>query len=168
MQNNEKSDFDGIYEEYYKKVYRNILYLTGDAQAAEDLAQETFIKLYKNPPCHSNIIGWLTKVSANLSFNYLRSRRTRTAREVDAVQDDEIVSIEESAIKNCEIKMIRKVLDLLPDRDRMCLLLKFSGYKYDEIARIINVNKSSIGTMLARSQVKFKEVYLKECGRAGL
>jgi DNA-directed RNA polymerase specialized sigma24 family protein len=44
----------------------------------------------------------------------------------------------------------------------MCLLLKFSGYKYNEIAEVIGVESSSVGTILARAQAKFKEKYQKE------
>ena len=65
-------------------------------------------------------------------------------------------------MKNQEVRTVRKILACLPDRDRMCLLLKFSGYKYGEIADIIEVEKSSVGTILARAQAKFKERYLKE------
>lgn len=165
MFNNDEFDtreqFNDIYREYYRKIYRNILYFTGDIQAAEDLTQETFFKLYNNPPGHTNIIGWLSKVSANLSFNYLRNRKVRDTKEGIQIDESEI-PIEEAVIKRYEIKMVRKVLDGLSCRDRMCLLLKFSGYKYDEIAEIIKVNRKSVGSMIARSQVKFKELYMNE------
>jgi len=41
------------------------------------------------------------------------------------------------------------------------LLLKFSGYKYSEIAETIKIDKNSVGTVISRAQAKFKENYLK-------
>lgn len=167
MNNNEinyRAQFNSIYRQYYSTVYKNILYFTGDTHTAEDLTQETFIKLYNSPPEHTNIVGWLTRVSANLSYNYLRNRKARSSKEGVFLGEDEGISIEDAAIKNCEIESIRKALDNIADRDRMCLLLKYSGYKYDEIADIIKVNKVSVGSMIARAQARFKEYYLKEYG----
>lgn len=161
---NYKEQFNQIYKEYYRVVYKNILYITGDTHAAEDLTQETFIKYYNYPPQHSNIMGWLTKVSSNLSFNYLRDKKLRNSKDEKIINyaANEFFSIEDISIKNYELGLIRKVLNSLSDRDRTCLLLKFSGYKYDEIADITKINKTSVGSILARAQRKFKKAYLKE------
>ena len=157
-------DFDGFFKEYYPKVYRHAVYLTGNVQAAEDLVQEVFVKLYNNPPGHANVAAWLFRVANNLAYNYLRDEKVRKNKEpaVSAEDEDKIISIEDAAIRNQEIRTIRKVLNLLPERDRICLLLKFSGYKYNEIAEIIGVEKTSVGTILARCQARFVEKFRKE------
>ena len=160
---NMSMDFDGLYKEYYIKVYRHIFYLTGNAQAAEDISQEVFMKLYKNPPGHTNVAAWLFKVANNLAYNHLRDEKARGAKEpaVSISEEDKVISIEDIAIRNQEIREIRKALALLPERDMMCLLLKFSGYRYNEIAEVIGVEKTSVGTILARSQAKFMEKFMK-------
>ncbi len=154
---NKPVDYNELYKEHYPKVYRHIVYLTGNPQTAEDLSQEVFLRLYNNPPGHENVAAWLFKVANNLSYNHLRDEKARGAKEpaVSADEEDKVISIEDIAIKNQEIREIRKVLALLPERDRMCLLLKFSGYRYSEIAEVIGVEKTSVGTILARSQAKF-------------
>lgn len=156
-------DFKDCYEKYYKVIYRHIAYLTGNTQSAEDLTQEAYIKLYQSPPAHTNVAAWLSRVASNLAYNYLRDEKTRKAKEPATADDDseKVISIEDAALRNYEIRKIRKVLNALPLRDRTCLLLKFSGYKYDEIAEIISVEKTSVGTILARSQAKFMEKYQK-------
>jgi len=157
-------DFSRFYKEYYAVVYRHIVYLTGNVQAAEDLTQEVFIKLYDAPPRHANVAAWLFRVANNLAYNYLRDEKVRKNKEpaVSVDEDDKVISIEDAVIRNQEIRTIKKILSLLPERDRICLLLKFSGYKYNEIAEIIGVEKNSVGTILARSQAKFMEKFLKE------
>lgn len=154
-------DFKDCYEKYYKVIYRHIAYMTGSTQTADDLTQEAFIKLYQSPPAHANVAAWLSKVASNLAYNYMRDEKTRKVKEpATAMGDsDKVISIEDAALRNHEIRKIRKVLNALPPRDRTCLLLKFSGYRYDEIAEIIRVEKTSVGTILARSQAKFMERY---------
>ena len=163
---NRPVDFDALYKKYYRTVYRHIAYITGSTQAAEDLAQEVFIRLYNSPPHHENKVAWLCRVASNLSYNYLRDEKTRKAKEpvVSEGEEDKIISIEDAAVRNQEIRTVRKVLNSLSERDRACILLKFSGYKYNEIAEIIGVEKTSVGTILARSQAKFMEKFLREVG----
>lgn len=161
---NKIPDFDTAYAKYYPVILKHAAYLTGSIQAAEDIAQEAFAKLYKAPPEHSNTVAWLSRVTSNLAYNHIRDEKGRKIKEPDLAEDeaDKVILIEDRAIRNQEVRLVRKTLGSLPARDRMCLLLKFSGYKYDEIAEIIEVEKSSTGTILARAQAKFKERYLKE------
>lgn len=158
-----KQNFKSAYEEYYDTIFRRISYLTGDIHAAEDLTQEVFMKLYNLPPVHDNIAAWLNKVSTNISYNYMRDKKIHEGKNeiIYEKEIDNVVSIEEVAINNCEVDLTKKVLSMLSPRDRMCLLLKFSGYKYSEIAKVIGVDKNSVGTLILRSQAKFKESYLK-------
>lgn len=155
-------NFKTSYEKYYDTIFKRITYLTGDIHAAEDLTQEVFIKLYNSPPDHENTIAWLNKVSTNLSYNYMRDKKIHENKN-EVIYEKEmgnVVSIEEVAINNCEMDLTRQVLNMLSPRDRMCLLLKFSGYKYNEIAEVIGVDKNSVGTIIARAQGKFKDKYL--------
>lgn len=157
-------DFNKHYKEYFSTVYKHILYLVGSHQIAEDITQEAFIRLYKSPPEHENVIAWVTKVANNLAYNHIRDQKVRRNREeiIEERDNGKVISIEDAVIKNSEIRLVRKILNSLEPRDKMCLMLKFSGYKYDEIAEVIGVDKSSVGTILARCQTKFKERYLKE------
>ena len=157
-----EQNFKAVYEKYYDTIFRRISYLTGDMHAAEDLAQEVFMKLYNSPPDHNNIAAWLNKVSTNTSYNYIRNKKIHEGKNemIYKKETDNVISIEEVAINNCEVDLTKKVLNALQPRDRMCLVLKFSGYKYSEIAEIIGVDKNSVGTLISRAQRKFKDNYL--------
>lgn len=163
-ENSSKNSFDALFQENYPKVFKHIAYLTGNLQAAEDIAQEVFTRLYKNPPDHANVTAWLFRVANNLAYNHLRDEKARSAKETTIAvgEEDKVISIEDMAIRNQEVRRIRKALNSLPERDRMCLLLKFSGYRYNEIAEAIGVEKTSVGTILARCQAKFMEKFMKE------
>lgn len=156
-----EDNFKDTYEKYYNTVLKRISYFTGDRYVAEDLTQEIFIKLYNSPPDHGNVAAWLNKVSANISYNYIRDKKIHEGKSEEIYNDlDKVISIEDIAISNCEVHLTKKALNKLLPRDRMCLLLKFSGYKYSEIAEVIGVDKNSVGTIISRAQVKFKEAFL--------
>jgi RNA polymerase sigma factor (sigma-70 family) len=160
---NVSDNFRISYEKYYNVILRQTAYITGSIQTAEDLTQEAFIKLYNAPPQHSNIIAWLSMVANNLAYNHVRNENSRKSKEpvIYEGESDKVISIEDTAIMSYDIRQTKRILDSLSERDRICLLMKFSGYKYDEIAEVIKVEKSSVGTILARAQAKFKEKYVK-------
>lgn len=157
-------DFKTCYEKYYMVVFKHAAYLTGDVHAAQDIAQETFVKFYNYTGEIENTGAWLSKVASNLAYNYKRDEKTKRIKQpiIDDNGGSNVISLEDAAIRDFEIRMTRKILDRLNNRDRMCLLLKFSGYKYSEISEILGIEKTSVGKVLARAQEKFKQMYLKE------
>ncbi|GAE47983.1 RNA polymerase sigma factor [Mesobacillus boroniphilus] len=70
--------FQKVYEEYSDKVYGYLLLLTGKKEVAEDLTQETFLRVYKH--IHqfngdSQIFTWIVKIARNVAIDHLRRRR---------------------------------------------------------------------------------------------
>ncbi|WP_034630628.1 RNA polymerase sigma factor SigX [Desulfotruncus alcoholivorax] len=157
--------YQEVYNQYYPFVCRQLTYLLGNRAEAEDITQETFIKLYHSPPPdYQNIGGWLARVATNLAYNYMRSEKSRKRRE-DKINDKLITDTpEERAIKNEETDYIKRALDILDERSRLCLIMKHSGFSYEEIAAATGLKKSSVGTIIARSQSKFKEIYMQMKG----
>ena len=155
-------DFKELFEAHYPTVRRHLMLIVGERAVAEDIAQETFIKLYERPPREfTNLSGWLIKVATNLAYNYLRSEKSRKRRE-EEVEGAEREPVVGSPAYAGELAEIREVLKRLDYRDRICLILKFSGFSYDEIAGITGIKKSSVGKVLARALEKFKQAYEKE------
>ncbi|WAM33612.1 sigma-70 family RNA polymerase sigma factor [Caldicellulosiruptor morganii] len=119
---------------------------------AEDIAQEVFYKLIKNPPREDNIQGWLITVAKNLAINYLKSQKRIYIGE-------ETIICSQTSQDDIEILQVKMTLEKLPDEQKDLLLLKYSGYTYEEIAKIMNINPNSVGTMIARAQKKFRKIY---------
>ncbi|MFX4262097.1 RNA polymerase sigma factor SigX [Pelotomaculum propionicicum] len=162
--NNSLAGFKEIFESHYPSVCRRLTSLLGSRAAAEDVAQEAFIKLYEAPPReNSNLGGWLTRVATNMAYNHLYSEKSRRRREADAGRSLAAAEPEpgEELLRSEVVAFTRRVLELLPERDRACLLLKYSGMDYAAIARVIGVKESSVGTLLARARARFKSEYLK-------
>lgn len=166
MKSEVPASYQELYNRYFPCICRQLTYMLADRAVAEDVAQEVFLKLYSSPPREfRNIGGWLSKVAANLAYNYLRSEKSRLRREEkNSLSDQSWDSSEDRAIRNEEVRLVRQVLDALTERDRLCLLMKHSGFTYDEIAGATGLKKTSVGTIIARAQAKFKKVYLEQKG----
>lgn len=159
--------FKELFYRHYPAVCRQLTCLLGSRTDAEDIAQEAFIKLYNTPPREfSNLGGWLARVATNLAYNHLRSENSRRRREMGAGISSVAVEAgpETAAVRKEEIALTRKALERIPERDRACLFLKFSGMDYAAIARVIGVKESSVGTLLARARARFRSEYLRLTG----
>ena len=163
---NMERDLQQLYRELYGKLTRQAAFILGDPVAAEDVAQEAFVRLYRTGLSQiDNPAGWLTKVTNNLCFDFLRSEGSRRRREekyakpADLLANSAISSTENEVMGKEEVRLVQKALGKLQPRDRMVLVMKFSGYSYDEIAASVELNKSSVGTVLARARERFKREY---------
>lgn len=163
-----EKDFQKLYSDNYLKLVRQATFLIGDVSAAEDLAQEAFIRLHRtNLTSVENPPAWLTKVINNLCYDYMRSEGSRRKREEKYFQpvNQEALSSTSSAenlvMDMEEIRLVQQALLKLQPRDRLVLLMRFSGYGYDEIAATTEMNKGSVGTVLARARERFKRAYQK-------
>lgn len=156
-------DYNEVFDRHYDALFRYLHRLTGDEDLAEDLAQETFVRLLEQPVSEDGIRSWLFTVGRNL----LRDRsRVRTRREELLDQFDTGPSRperpDEATERRERVKAVRDALDQLSERDRTILLLREEGFKYAEIAEVIGVATSSVGTLLARALRRFENAYDRE------
>lgn len=154
-------DYKNLFEMHYTGVFRLLTYFLSNRSTAEDIAQETFLKLYLTPPRESdNVGGWLTRVAKNLAYNHLHRERSRATR--DSQMDlTRKTGLESHLVEEEENAIIGRSLNALNDRDRICLTLRLTGMNYAEIAQAIDVKETSVGTILARAKERFKKEYFK-------
>ncbi len=157
------AEFDALFLTHYTGVFRQAYRVTGNAQEAEDLAQETFVRLYRqpfDPDRDHNVRAWLLKVVTNLAFNAIRGNRRRDKRE-DAVFDDRaaVPDPADVAVRRDEQTMVRQVLYSLPERQARLLFLRHAGLSYNELASALDVAPGSVGTLLARAHTAFADAF---------
>lgn len=181
MRSGEERAFEVLFATHWSPVYGILFRLVGDRQEAEDLAQEVFIRLLRNPPDlrdHPTITPWLYRVATNLGYNALR-KGAREARRQERVQrmseaeessGDRSVDPEGASLAREERSLVREALSRLPEREQACLVLRYSGLSYAEVADSLGVRANSIGTLLARAEERFRRAYqqLQEVPRWGV
>jgi RNA polymerase sigma factor (sigma-70 family) len=157
-----RAEFERLYRTYGAAVRRHLAYLTGQHALAEDLAQETFGRLYERELEDDgaelrNPQAWLLTVASNLAYNHFRGESRRASRE----SFPGVAPTSESAPQTDvdDVLDVRRALGELDSRDRIVLMLRHSGFSYAEIAEAVGVAPSSVGTILARAQARFRTVY---------
>lgn len=159
--------FEAIFREHYAPVFAVAYRLLGSATEAEDTAQEAFLRLYEHPlPAgrDHNLRGWLLRVTTNLAYNVLRSRGRRRSREEragveSALRPPALASPVADAAAADTAASVRAVLARLPERQVQLLLLRQAGLSYVELAGALGVAPGSIGTLLARAERAFRNLY---------
>lgn len=154
--------FPTLFETQKPRLERYLARLSGEPQLAADLAQEAFIKLYErgeSPDCPE---AWLITVATNL-FRNARSKESRRARllreaESGGALPDSPPSSQE-AIRATGDARVRPALETLSDREQSLLLLRAEGYSYRELAIALDLEESSVGTLLARAKRAFRAAY---------
>lgn len=162
----ESDQFKLIFYEHYPSVRRKLAALVRDESAADDLAQEVFLRLYRNPPDDPAALGaWLHRVLTRIGYDYLnkRVREQRLINKQELMYDPKAAAPtgEEVVLSKLDQEDVRSWLEDLPERDRQALLLKYSGYSYAEIAGELGVKPPVVGTLLSRATAKLKHHAVK-------
>jgi RNA polymerase sigma-70 factor (ECF subfamily) len=159
-------NFEELFLEHWTRVYRCLVRLVGDPAEAEDLALETFVRLYQRPPVHTenaNLGGWLHRVATNLGLHSIRSHRRRERYEWAAGQRalDEAAENRPSEIlaSEDECRAVRAVLAQMKERQAQLLIMRYSGMSYKEIAAALGLSPTSIGPLLLRAEREFEKRY---------
>ena len=163
--NRSRVNFEATFEELYPGLFRYCHSLTGDPDWADDLAQEAFVRLYDRrvEGTDEGLRAWLFRTATHLvrdghrmGENRRRLLQVHPVRPGSSEQPDEAVQREE------QVAPVRKALDQLTEREREILLMRHGGFSYREIAEAVDVAASSVGTLLARAERNFVNVYMPE------
>jgi RNA polymerase sigma-70 factor (ECF subfamily) len=153
-------DFETIFIEQWSRIYGVIFRLVGDKAEAEDLALETFWKLYRNPPPkRENLNGWLYRVAVNQGLNALRAGDRRRHYERQSLNDHESTQPEVEIERAEQRREVQEVLARMKPRSAKLLVLRQSGLSYKELAAAVKVRPSSVGKLLARAEDEFERIY---------
>lgn len=151
------------YEHYYPKVIKHLYFMMGRNDISEDVAHDVFLKYWDAPPGSVAYPGaWLSKVATHLALNRIRSEKRSAEREEKCMPDSQMLfSAEDQLLRSEEVKAVRAVLQQLPENQRSCLLMKFSGYSYDEISEATGIARGNVGQLIARGKSRFTTLYQK-------
>jgi len=154
-----------LFREYHASLVRMLTRRTGDADRAEEIAQEVFARAVVAPP--RNPRPWLFAVALNLVREEGRRdvRQQRRLMLYKAEQPAAFEAADEAMDRGDRQAAVRAALDLLSPRDRDALLLKAEGFSYDDIAATLGLARGVVGTTLSRARQKLVEAYRAGGGR---
>lgn len=175
FQEGREDAFDEIVKRYRDYIYNKTFYFTGDEKTAEDLAQKTFVKAYRNLEDFrgdASLKTWLYRIARNLCYDHHRkqnrnreypsglfqrkdneenpgppSRDKKSERPTRRVEQKEIVQIVRETIQ-----------DMRPEFRSILILRELEDHSYDEMSRILDIPVGTVRSRLYRARKKLKEI----------
>lgn len=159
------TSFDRLFDEEYARVVAIARRVLGDADAAEDVAQEVFLDLHRrfgdNPGARAS--AWARTAAAHLALNTIRTNRRRAGREERYAVEPSPGGDPQAAVEVAETtRAVRAALARIPRSQATVLALRYSGLSYAEIASALGIGVNAVGTRLRRAEARLR----KEVGDA--
>jgi len=161
-----KEAFAEMYDRHMPDIYRYITYRVGNPSLAEDLTADVFEKALRGiegyRPDKAAPRTWLTAIARNTVIDHFRKAgRIEVVREDDAPEEaSEEPAVEEQVAHLEEARQLRLCLADLPQLDQDIISLKFGADMNNrEIARVLSISESNVGTRLYRAVRRLKDAF---------
>jgi RNA polymerase sigma-70 factor (ECF subfamily) len=161
----DKKFFNKFITDLRPKLYRFALSYTRRADEAEDVVQETVLKLWERngeADVIKSLEAYAMRSVKNRCLDYNRSPLART----DQLQEDESIHNSQNpyiALEQADmVAFVKKLVERLPQQQQMVIRLRdIEGYELEEIANILDMNDNAVRTNLSRARLKIREELLK-------
>ena len=159
-------DFDAIFRRDYPRIAKVIARVLSDPARAEELAAEVFWKLSQTLKAQGpNVSGWLYRAAVRRGLDELRERQRREKYERLFGVGRATPTPEDLHFENEAQRRVRAVLAKLKGIQAELLVLHIEDFTYDEIARALDLNPASVGTLVRRAEEAFRKKYVRRYGR---
>ncbi len=152
---NEKTQqlaFKKLVTEYKERLYWHIRRIVLNHDDADDILQNTFIKVFKNIHTfkgESSLYSWIYRIATNESLTFLNQKKKRNGLSSEQIQEKLIQSLKSDVYFDGEHAMfiLQKAISKLPEKQRLVFNMKYyEDMKYNEISQIL---ETSIGALKA-------------------
>jgi RNA polymerase sigma-70 factor (ECF subfamily) len=169
--------FDYLVQKYRRPLVSFMYRMARNPAAAEDLAQEVFLRVYRSRATYeasAKFTTWLYRIATNLAVNHARdTRHERPEVTVSLDEPDEETGAtfeipdsapgaEQATIRRERVLAIRRRVDALPERQRLAVIMhKYQQMDYKQIAEVLKLSESATKSLLFRAYETLRE-QLKE------
>ncbi len=164
----DEQSFEVLLRKYRTPVINFLYRMVRDTAAAEDLAQEVFLRVYRARQEYApsaKFTTWMFRIATNLALNALRDNRYRQLEismdqpvetnesEQPALEvADRTPTAEQQLVARTRTELIRNAINVLPEKQRAAVLLhKYQELDYGEIAKILGCSESALKSLLFRA-----------------
>ena len=159
--------FEVLVNTYKERLYWHIRRIVLDHDDADDVLQNTFIKVYKNIDGfkgESKLYSWMYRIATNESLTFLKQKSKKMGFSDEELKTRMIENLESDVyFEGDEIQLkLQKALATLPDKQKLVFTMKyFQEMKYEEISEVL---ETSVGALKASYHLAVRkiETYLKE------
>lgn len=168
LQSGEAGAFDVLVKRHTERFYAAAYRICGQADEAEDVLQEAFLKLWRRPESYDADRGakfttWFYRVVVNAAKDKMRSRRKEFGSDIVYFVEDTADNQQEAMQARQEEERIERGIQGLPERQRLALNLCFyEGLSNKEAAGIMGVGVKALESLLMRAKAKLREELLSD------
>lgn len=160
------------------KIYSLALRMTGNPEDGADLAQEAFLRAWRNLPTfqeESSFSTWLYRLTSNLCIDFLRKEKRRksavTSISLDCDEDDSPPTevpdhrfTPESELERKELRAAvgRALLQLSDEHRQVLVLRELEGLSYTEIAEHLALEEGTVKSRIARARISLRNILQKD------
>lgn len=161
--------FDLIVKRYKNQLMNFVYRFLGNAEEAEDLVQETFLRVYRNRRAYQKVAKfstWIYTIAGNLAKTELRKRKRRKFfsisdlgyNEKDYDISDEAYNPEKDVDSRMKEEIIHREINQLSPKFRQVILLRdVQQLSYEEISQIVNIPLGTVKSRVNRGRLKLQE-----------
>jgi RNA polymerase sigma-70 factor (ECF subfamily) len=158
------SAFDEIFSKYYKPIYYYVYKMLYNSEVAEDITQDTLIKVYKNLSSVDETIkfsSWIYKIAHNSCIDYIRKNKINFELIDNVKYLDKEENEPENKYLNKEMhNKIKKVMLKIGSKYRAILILRdYNDLSYKEISVILGCSESAVKSLIYRARQEFQRTY---------
>jgi RNA polymerase sigma-70 factor (ECF subfamily) len=173
----DQSAFDYLVHKYRRPMVSFMYRMARNAAAAEDLAQEVFLRVYRSRQTYeasAKFTTWLYRIATNLAVNHARdTRHERPEVQVSLDEPDEetgttielrdgTLNAEQEMVRRERLRAIRQKVEALPEQQRLAVIMhKYQQMDYKEIGEVLKKSESATKSLLFRAYETLRE-QLKE------
>lgn len=152
--------FKKIFHENSSKIYHLCLGYAGDEDIANDLVQETFIKVWQNLEGFRNqsqLSTWVYRIAVNTCLSYLRVEKRKNN---DSISSELIENLaDEQSPKQDQINQLYKSISRLEENERIIITMVLDEVPYPEIAEIFAISEGNLRVRIHRIKQKITRIY---------
>lgn len=153
---------DGYITQYGKRLFGLCLTLCGNRQDAEDLYQDTWLKVLKELECYDTsrpFEPWLTQICVNTYRNFLRRRARSPFVQFSSGESRDQLFATLAAPERQDYQDLHRAIDRLPDKLRLTVILfYFRDMDVNETAKVLKVPPGTVKSRLNNARKRLKEV----------
>jgi RNA polymerase sigma-70 factor (ECF subfamily) len=173
----DQTAFDYLVQKYRRPLVSFMYRMARNTAAAEDLAQEVFLRVYRSRQTYeasAKFTTWLYRIATNLAVNHARdTRHERPEVTVSLDEPDEetgttldlaagTITAEEALVRRERTLAIRSKVEALPERQRLAVIMhKYQQMDYKQIADVLKLSESATKSLLFRAYETLRQ-QLKE------
>ena len=148
------------FDEHHRAVYRFVYRLAGRADLAEDITQDCFLAMLRDPrrwdPARGEIKTYLFSIARNLAFKRFRDEHS----EVQVAEDRAVAIVDQRMDQELPV-LVAQMVSQLPDLQREALILfEYEGFQLNEIAEIVNAEVGVVKSRLHRARESMRRLLI--------